>query len=160
MKAVLTLFTITVTLTLAACGSGAGDSPPPAPGTADAAAPATAAFDEAKPYDGIAPDEQIEFTGTEPFWGGQVSGRTLTYKTPDDLSGRLVEVERFAGRGGISFSGMLDGVTFVMALTPSTCSDGMSDRSYPFTVTLRLGEETRSGCGWTDRQPFTGPPNP
>jgi len=160
MKAVLTFFTLTITLALAACGSGAADSPAPVPGTADASAPSAAAFDEAKPYDGIAADEQIEFTGTEPFWGGEVSGRTLTYKTPDDPSGRLVQVERFAGRGGISFSGMLGGVAVTMAITPSTCSDGMSDRSYPFTVTLRLGEETRSGCGWTDRQPFTGPANP
>ena len=47
-----------------------------------------------------------------------------------------------------------------MTVTPLSCSDGMSDRTYPFTVTLEIGEETRNGCGWTDRQPFEGPANP
>ncbi len=34
-----------------------------------------------------------------------------------------------------------------MTVTPLACSDGMSDRSYPFTVTLKLGEDLRNGCG-------------
>ena len=69
-------------------------------------------------------------------------------------------VERFAGRGGISFSGELDGAELEMMVTPLACSDGMSDRAYPFTATLKLGEETRKGCAWTERQPFSGPDHP
>ena len=40
------------------------------------------------------------------------------------------------------------------------CSDGMSDRSYPFTVTLMVMGEQREGCAWTDKQPFSGPQHP
>jgi uncharacterized membrane protein len=47
-----------------------------------------------------------------------------------------------------------------MMVTPLECSDGMSDRIYPFTVTLKIGDDLRSGCGWTERQRFTGPEAP
>jgi len=112
------------------------------------------------PYSGIAEDEAVNFTGTEPFWGGEVDGKTLTYKTPENQDGEVITVERFAGRGGISFSGVLTGVGLEMMVTPLECSDGMSDRTYPFTVTLKIGDETRNGCGWTERQPFSGPAQP
>ena len=115
---------------------------------------------DSRPYDGIAEDETLHFTGTEPFWGGQVTGSSLTYTTPENQTGEVVEAERFAGRGGLSFSGELSGREFAMTVTPLSCSDGMSDRTYPFTVTLEIGEERRNGCGWTDRQPFEGPANP
>jgi len=98
------------------------------------------------------------FTGTEPFWGGQVSGTTLTYQTPDDRAGQILTVGRFAGRNGISFSGDLGGQPFVLAVTPGKCSDGMSDRAYPFTVTLQVRGEQRQGCAWSDKHPMTGAP--
>ena len=65
-------------------------------------------------------------------------------------------VERFAGRGGLSFSGAVQGARADIALSPADCSDGMSDRTYPFGVTVQLGEQVLSGCGWTDSQPYTG----
>src|SRR6478736_3942532 len=105
-------------------------------------------------------DETVRFSGTEPFWGGQVSGGSLTYTTPDNPDGTKIAVERFAGRGGLSFTGSLDNAAFEMTVTPLACSDGMSDRTYPFTVTLKLGDELRNGCGWTERQPFEGPERP
>jgi uncharacterized membrane protein len=111
-------------------------------------------------YAGIAPDEGVHFTGTEPFWGGQVSGQVLTYTTPESQSGEMVAVNRFAGRNGISFSGELDDMPFVLAVTPGQCSDGMSDRTYPFAVTLQVRGETRKGCAWTAKQAFAGPQQP
>jgi uncharacterized membrane protein len=123
-------------------------------------AAATANGEDTAPYSGIAEDETVHFTGTEPFWGGEVAGKTLTYKTPEHQDGDVVVVERFAGRGGISFSGAIEGAELEMTVTPLECSDGMSDRTYPFTVTLKLADETRNGCGWTERQPFSGPAHP
>lgn len=116
--------------------------------------------DSTEAYAGIGEDETLRFTGTEPFWGGEATGAALTYSTPDDPDGTTIAVERFAGRGGLSFSGSLDGAALVMTVTPGACSDGMSDRSYPFTVTLQLGDEQRNGCGWSERTPFTGPERP
>ena len=112
--------------------------------------------DDTAPYAGIAEDEVVHFTGTEPFWGGEASGTSLLYTTPDNIDGNRISVTRFAGRNGLSFSGTFAGADFVLAVTPGACSDGMSDRTYPFVATLQVTGETRAGCGWTDAQPFTG----
>lgn len=108
-------------------------------------------------YAGIEPEETLRFTGTEPFWDGNIKGAVLTYTTPENPAGVSIPVQRFAGNNGLGFSGNLGGSSFDMAVTNAGCSDGMSDRSYPFTVTLRIGAEVRSGCGWTDRRKFTEP---
>ena len=105
-------------------------------------------------------DETIRFVGTEPFWGGEVSGGSLTYSTPENQNGTTIAIERFAGNNGLGLSGMFEGQAFDMTVTPGECSDGMSDRAYPFTVTLKIGAEQRSGCAWTERTPFSGPEHP
>jgi len=136
---------------LAACQQGGDDV------ATDARVPDA---DSTAAFDGIAEDETVRFSGTEPFWGGQVSGGSLTYTTPDNPDGARIAVERFAGRGGLSFTGTFEDADFEMTVTPLECSDGMSDRIYPFTVTLKMGDDLREGCGWSDRQPFAGPERP
>lgn len=111
-------------------------------------------------YADIAADETIRFTGTEPFWGGEIANGEARYSTPENIDGVTFPVERFPGNGGLSFGGRMNGESFDLMVTPGECSDQMSDRTYPFTVTLKLGDEQRRGCGWTDRQPFSGPENP
>lgn len=120
----------------------------------------TVTADSAEVYDGIAADEVLRFAGNEPFWGGQAAGETLTYTTPKNPDGVAITVKRFAGMNGLGLSGTLEGQAFDMVVTPGTCSDTMADRTYPFTITLSIGEDVRNGCGWTDRQPFTGDQNP
>lgn len=115
---------------------------------------------DTRPFAGVAEDETVHFTGTEPFWGGTVTGTTLTYSTPENIDGTRIAVDRFAGRGGVSYSGVLDGAELRMAVTPGECSDGMSDRTYPFVVTLDIGGSLREGCAWTDSQNFDGPQAP
>jgi len=107
-------------------------------------------------FNGIGPDETVHFTGTEPFWGGEAKLGQMTYTTPEDQKGTSFPVERFAGNSGLGFSGSYAGQSFDMAVTRGKCSDGMSDRSYPFTATLRIGGEQRNGCAWTNTHPFTG----
>ena len=114
-----------------------------------------AAEEDTAPFSGIAESERVHFTGTEPFWGGEVASGQLRYTTPENPDGQTIQVERFAGRGGVSFSGMLGARNLDMMVTPGKCSDGMSDRTYPLTVTLRLGEEVRDGCAWSDAEPYT-----
>lgn len=134
-------------LSLAACQSGAEDANVPGGSSTD-------------PFGGIAADDVIHLIGNEPFWGGDVTGETLEWTSPEDPDGITIAVERFAGRNGLSYSGELKGRDFVMAVTPGECSDTMSDRTYPYTVTLEWGDESRNGCAWTDSQPFTGPQMP
>ena len=127
---------------------------------AETASPVPGDQADQAPWSGIESGETIRFTGTEPFWGGESSGTTLTYSTPENIDGDTIAIERFAGRNGLSLSGELEGQPFVMAVTPGDCSDGMSDRTYPFTVTLQVKGEQRNGCAWTESTSFTGSPNP
>ena len=144
---------------MSACQSDESEAPATAETAAtEAAVPGDTA--ETAPYSEIAEDELLRFLGNEPFWGGEVSGKALTYKTPEDQDGTVIAVERFAGRGGVAFSGLLEGADFEMTVTPLECSDGMSDRTYPFTVTLEIGEDKRNGCAWSEQHPFEGPANP
>ncbi len=113
---------------------------------------------DSQPFSGIAEDEAIRVAGTEPFWGGTIEEGIFTYTTPENIEGIAIAVTRFAGRGGVSFSGEVDGKEVVLAVTPAECSDGMSDRTYPFTVTLQWAEEKRNGCGWSESQPHDGAP--
>ncbi len=116
---------------------------------------------DTRPYEGVAADETLRVTGTEPFWSGEIRGATMIWKTPERPDGQSVPLSRFNGRGGFSYSGTIDGTGFTMAITPGKCSDGMSDRTYPFVVTLQLGEGApREGCGWSDKQPAAGPGAP
>lgn len=111
-------------------------------------------------FDGISAEETIYLTGTEPFWGGEITGSKAQYSTPENQDGPAFDVERFAGNNGLAFTGQIDGGNFDLTVTPGNCSDGMSDRSYPFTATLKVDDEQRNGCAWTDRQPFTGSESP
>lgn len=108
------------------------------------------------PFDGIGEDEVVSLGGTEPFWGAQINGGTLTYSTPENIEGTQVLVSRFAGNGGLSFSGMMEGKGLIAMVTPGACSDGMSDRTYPFVATLKLGDKVLKGCAHTDAQPYNG----
>ena len=84
-------------LLLVACQQNGSDGTA-APTGADAAVPDA---DSTEAYDGIGEDETVRFTGTEPFWGGEVGDGLLTYTTPENPDGDKIAVERFAGRGGL-----------------------------------------------------------
>lgn len=122
----------------------------------------------AEPFAAIAPDATITVLGNEPFWnirilpqaGTDVGALTATYSSPENLDGTDFAVSRFAGNNGLGFSGMLGGEPVQLALTPGDCSDTMSDRSYPYTATLSLGETLLTGCAYTSDEPFSGDPSP
>jgi uncharacterized membrane protein len=156
--------TLRFALPLAALLALAGCQPPARNDTGASSAnrdvTETQGADDKQPFNGIAPSETLRFTGTEPFWGGTVAGDIVTYMTPENQAGESIAVQRFAGRGGVSFTGTRDGGDFALMVTPGTCSDGMSDRTYPFTVTLKLADETRRGCGWGDDHPVVDPNAP
>jgi len=163
----LRFFLLTAPLALAACNNAPEPLDQPATAetgepTAGNAAVATTVgsavpgdTSDMRAFDGIRADEGVRFTGTEPFWGGRVSGTELTYSTPENPDGSPIAVTRFAGRGGVSWSGTWQGQPFRLAVTEGQCSDGMSDRTYPFTATLAVAGEQRQGCAWTERRSFT-----
>jgi uncharacterized membrane protein len=89
---------------------------------------------------------RLRALGTEPFWNVQIGGGTLTYTTPEDQKGRRASVVRRDQANGAEFSGQLGQAAVHLAVTKRTCSDGMSDRSYPFAVVLTLNGDRRAGC--------------
>lgn len=139
---------------------GATDSPVAAPSEAPATGevpPAVAAPIEATPTraapspPAAAPaaspvPAKFRALGTEPFWNAQIDGEALTYTTPEDQKGRRVTLARRDRANGAEFSGKLGDAAIHIAVTKRTCSDGMSDRSYPFAVILTLGSDRREGC--------------
>lgn len=129
---------------LTACAPGAGDGIDP----------------DGETFDAIAPGDVVTLTGTEPFWNLVVEGEEGVWTTPDNQPGTRFAVTRFAGNNGLGLSGTLGDETLTATLTPGTCSDGMSDRRFPYVATIALGGETLEGCGYTTSQPFTGDPAP
>lgn len=115
---------------------------------------------DTQPFDGIADSASISVVGTEPFWNVSIEpegeGFGATYASPDNPEGTPFPVARFAGNNGLGFSGELNGEAVQIALTPGECSDGMSDRTYPYTATLAYGERTLFGCAFTSDEPFAG----
>lgn len=85
--------------------------------------------------------------GTEPFWAVQIEGRCVTYSHPGDQRGTRVWTRYTASATGGTWSGAFDGRRFMLRTWARLgCSDGMSDRQYPFAVDLTVGGEQRSGC--------------
>jgi uncharacterized membrane protein len=93
------------------------------------------------------PANRLRAIGTEPFWGGRVQGRCVTYSHPDDQQGTRVWT-RFSGSAAKgTWTGTLRGKPFVLRTRPQAgCSDGMSDNRYPIAVSLAVGGEQRTGC--------------
>lgn len=113
---------------------------------------------DSEPFDGIAPTARIDVGGTEPFWGLTITSYEDSYQakysSPELPDGKAFPMARFAGNNGLGFSGSWAGAPVTLALTPGDCSDGMSDRTYPYTATLQLDEVTLFGCAHTSDEPF------
>lgn len=141
-------------LLLAACGSGDAqekeNAQPVAPAAASeapaASAPAREQPKAPAPHTAPWSPSGYALNGTEPFWGGSVTGTTIRYMTPEDQFGDVIETRRAFGAGRETYSGSWRGSPFVLTLTRGPCSDGMSARAYAFAAELRVRGETRSGC--------------
>lgn len=90
--------------------------------------------------------ENFHALGTEPFWGLTVTGVTARYSTPEIPEEIARDVVRSAAGGIETVSGRLGQVPFKLTVRYERCSDGMSDRVYPFAADLRIGESALKGC--------------
>lgn len=111
---------------------------------------------DAEPFAAIEAREIVTALGTEPFWNIEITGEDAVYSSPEKPGGEPFVAARFAGNNGLGFSGELDGKRLILTVTPGKCSDGMSEREFPFTATLAHGDETLTGCAYTDQQGFAG----
>jgi uncharacterized membrane protein len=87
--------------------------------------------------------------GTEPFWRVNIRADQVTLS-------RLGEADSAGPNKGPTIDGgtatwSVAGVPlpFTLTLTKQDCSDGMSDRHYPFKAILGYDERSLSGCATT-----------
>jgi len=115
-------------------------APPPAP--VASAAPAAPAPNPPDPV--FAGD--LNAQGTEPFWSVEVRAASLTLKRPDHPDVAVTHGGPEAQGDGAVFSGGQGAGALRLTLRKTTCSDGMSERSYPLTAEVEAGGETLKGC--------------
>lgn len=87
--------------------------------------------------------ETLACFGTEPFWSIRVEDGALAYSTPEDgrsLAPVAVLDSGIAGDARRMVTGGTAGDRMTVAMVPTTCSDGMSDRVFGLE-TLVLVEE-------------------
>lgn len=84
--------------------------------------------------------------GTEPFWNVNVQGDQLTFITPEDQVGVVMQGQRQTADGGVDMSGSNDGHPFSLSVRPGSCSDGMSDNPYAMTSSFSMGDRRYTGC--------------
>ncbi len=136
---------LSLILVLAACK----DNPSRSADSSAAAAPTTSAA--------VATTEPLRALGTEPFWALDIDSTGLRFTTPDDTSGKRFPPNAPTPMAGDTLVWMAESdLTAVhVRIWPEPCSDGMSDRSYPWTAIVRVAGTTYRGCA--DRRRIIAP---
>jgi uncharacterized membrane protein len=94
--------------------------------------------------------EEFVSRGTEPFWSIDVTAGGIVYSTPEtkktfpyiaplSAAGRTadsVRVYRLRGKGD----------NLLIIKKENSCSDGMSDKDYPYSATFISGNRVLDGC--------------
>ncbi|MFN4295358.1 MAG: COG3650 family protein [Brevundimonas sp.] len=134
--AILAVLAPFAALTLGACAEGeAPDQPAPAPAAPEAV------------LGGVTLTEPLRVIGTEPFWAVNINGDGLVYDGVDRPEERAPNAGPQIAGTTASWSGQTDqGRALNVTLIETPCSDGMSDRTYPLTARVQIGEEALNGC--------------
>ena len=141
-----------VALLLAACGGPAPDPVESTPSATESPEPGgEATTDPTDTPPAIAAEDvfpaSFRALGTEPFWAIHVGEERLRYMTPEDQQGQSIPFTREqTAQDRVTLSAELDGKPLILSGRIEECSDGMSDRVYPYAVTLQIGDEILQGC--------------
>lgn len=129
-------FAVMAALVLAGCSQGT--DAPAAPAEPAGPPPVLSGIDLTKP---------LRLVGTEPFWGIELNGTELVYSGPDRPEQRAPQPRpTLQGTVATYEAKTSTGTEIAVTLTATECSDGMSDRTYPLTALVKVGEETLMGC--------------
>lgn len=153
MRAPIALLAVAVLL--AACepeAPGGGAAPPPADAPAPSGPPA-APGPAASLF-----KEDFVLIGAEPFWRLDVKGGDLSLTRPDAEAVLARNAGLAINPTGAIWTGQSGDQTLVARVTAGPCSDGMSDRAYPYRAEVALGQLTLKGCGVTARDLAAMPP--
>ncbi|MGZ8364293.1 MAG: COG3650 family protein [Caulobacteraceae bacterium] len=154
-RAVVTCCLVGLGLTLGACDQ-LGMKPPPAPANGDTpSAPGEPA--SAPAASGAAWFAPIDLTGTEPFWAVNIRREGITLTGADRPKLTTANSGPVTGSGRATWDSPVAGGALNIVLEEQNCSDGMSDRTYPYTATVKVGQEVLKGCGAPENYFKTSP---
>lgn len=89
----------------------------------------------------------VRALGTEPFWGVELTGTEIIYSGVDRPEQRAPQPRAVIQGTTVTLAGTTaDGMTISVMLAATECSDGMSDRTYPLSAIVKVGDETLTGC--------------
>lgn len=149
MRAALPVLAFAV-LALAACSRAEDPAPPP---EALVPPPVMAGVDLANP---------VRAQGTEPFWSVELTGTEMVYTTPEPPEQRAPQPHPVVqGTTATYDTETADGTALKVILIATECSDGMSDRTYPLTALVKVGDQDLTGCAASSAAtPSTGENGP
>jgi uncharacterized membrane protein len=102
----------------------------------------TSSREEARVLGGVNLDAPMTMLGTEPFWNIGFGNGRIVFSSPDSHEGRTTSEPFFFSPEGAEWHGKgMD-----IYLTAAHCSDGMSDRRYPLTAIVHIGQTKLKGC--------------
>lgn len=129
------VFAALAVLALAACSPAEEPALPP---EAPQPAPVLGGVDLAQP---------VRALGTEPFWSVELTGTEMVYTTPEPPEQRAPQPNPLVqGTTATWEAETADGTALSVTLIATECSDGMSDRTYPLTAMVKLGDLELTGC--------------
>jgi len=96
----------------------------------------------------VAEDETFAARGNEPAWSLRKSAVEITFRRMEGPALTVAPVPAPTWRDGTeTFQAKVGGKDFMLVLAPRRCTDTMSGMPYPVSVTVRIGNESFSGCG-------------
>ena len=136
-------------LAVAACSQGTTEKVAP---PADAPAPTV--------LGGVDLSQPIRAIGTEPFWSVAITKDAMVYTGMDRDEQRAGNPQPVVQGTTAVYAGDTDddGTAMVVTLIATECSDGMSERVYPLTAKVELGEVSLNGCAASQAFIDTQPP--
>lgn len=99
---------------------------------------------------GVDLNAPLTVTGTEPFWSLTLTEEEATFERPSEEA-KVFPREKFEINKDKEGPARAELLTNELSLTliAQKCSDGMSDRAYPLTAEINLGDEVLKGCAVT-----------
>ncbi|GAW41740.1 hypothetical protein SH203_02149 [Brevundimonas sp. SH203] len=96
---------------------------------------------------GVDLGKPVRALGTEPFWGVEITPDALIYTRVDQPTQRAPNHGATVQGTVATFASSTDlNKAMNVTLIATECSDGMSDRTYPLTARVEIGDDTLTGC--------------
>lgn len=101
-----------------------------------------------------APTGAFRAVGTEPFWSLDINGTGLGFTTPGDkMEINFPPISSMVTGDTLRWVGETERAPIDARVWPAHCSDGMSNRIWPYTAVVRIDGTTYRGCAERGARP-------